>query len=295
MAPKVCFLHSRLALGTAQFGLEYGISNKRGQVPEYEVRTILEEAGNAGIDTIDTAISYGESEKILGRAGVEKWHVITKLPALPDDYINVDAWVSEELKGSLSRLGVSRVRGLLLHRPEQLLSSRGGAIFTAIERLKAEGQVEKVGISLYDVNTLGQILATYSVDIVQVPLNVFDRRWVTSGWLSRLCNRGIEVHTRSAFLQGLLLMAPGSRPARFRPWQTLLNRWDNWLQESNISALQACLSFVLSHEEISRAIIGVTSIYELRELVTTIQNPLVEIPPYLAINDPELINPSRWL
>ena len=121
---------TRLALGTAQFGLPYGIANQAGQVSRKDVSAMLQLAASNGIDTLDTAIAYGESEKSLGQAGTQGFRVVTKLPALPDDCPQVIPWVSEQVDASFTRLGVSSVYGLLLHRPEQLLRQIGELFLT---------------------------------------------------------------------------------------------------------------------------------------------------------------------
>ena len=111
----------KIALGTVQFGTHYGIANTNGQVEKSEAKDILNYAKSFGIDTIDTAISYGLSEQCLGEIGVDDYQVITKLPEIPDDYGNLRIWVERHVKESLNTLGVETLSGLLLHRPNQLL------------------------------------------------------------------------------------------------------------------------------------------------------------------------------
>ena len=91
----------RIALGTAQFGMDYGIANTKGQVTRSEVKEIIQLAESRGIDTIDTAIVYGESEACLGDAGVQGFKVITKLPPLPESCTDVGGWVQEGILGLL--------------------------------------------------------------------------------------------------------------------------------------------------------------------------------------------------
>ena len=106
----------RLALGTVQFGLLYGIANSTGQVSPVDANTMLQLAADHGIDTLDTAIGYGDCETSLGEMGIEGFKVITKLPALPKDCVDVSTWVNEQVSSSLARLGLSAVYGLLLQR-----------------------------------------------------------------------------------------------------------------------------------------------------------------------------------
>ena len=143
----------KLVLGTAQFGMKYGVANKSGHVCALEISEILRTAQLAGMNTIDTAISYGNSEKSLGAQGMSGWNVITKLPEIP----NVDNpynWISRQLNTSCADLGLKKIHGLLLHRPMQLSGNRGSHIWTSLLKLKEEKKVQKIGISIYSVNEL---------------------------------------------------------------------------------------------------------------------------------------------
>ena len=129
---------SRLALGTVQFGLDYGVANSGGLVTLEDAGNIIRQAELNGVDTLDTAIAYGASEATLGQVGVEGWSVITKLPALPDDCQGVATWVTAQIEQSMSRLGVRQLQGVLLHRPEDLFGENGSSLVMALEGLKAE-------------------------------------------------------------------------------------------------------------------------------------------------------------
>ena len=190
----------RLALGTVQFGIPYGVANKSGQVNRDEVAKILNQAYATGLDTIDTAIAYGQSEQRLGDIGIANWKVITKLAAMPESVNNVRSWVKESVSSSFKRLGVSRVRGLLLHHSNQLFAPQGEALYQALNDLKEQDMVEKIGVSIYAPEELDAIWPRFKPDIVQSPFNVFDRRLAESGWLKRLHNSGTEIHVRSVFL-----------------------------------------------------------------------------------------------
>ena len=129
---------------------------------------------------------------------------------------------------------------------------------------------------------------------MQAPFNVLDQRLEKSGWLTRLHNSGIEVHTRSAFLQGLLLMDINKRPVKFNRWQSHWQVWHQWLDIQKLSPLQACLGFVLSHSEINRIVVGVDSLKHLNEIIDSVVEPSIELPEKFISDDLDLINPSRW-
>ena len=294
LTPDIVCPVNYLALGTVQFGLTYGISNQTGQVSRLEAKDMLQMALSSGIDTLDTAIAYGDSESCLGAAGTHGFKLITKLPELPDDTEDVGQWVQQQVMASLSRLGVSSVYGLLLHRSEQLLSLHRIALYQALQTLKETGQVQKVGISIYSPSELSALSPEYHFDLVQAPFNLIDRRLHSSGWMQRLKDGGTEIHTRSSFLQGLLLMSQVDMPAKFIPWSRLWNRWHRWLEDHHVSAVQACLAYPLSFPEIDRIVVGADSQAQLAQIINAASHqPLTELPD-LECNDQDLINPSHW-
>jgi aryl-alcohol dehydrogenase-like predicted oxidoreductase len=283
-----------LVLGTAQFGYAYGIANQSGQVSRDEAAAILDHAWKMGVHTLDTAIAYGESEQRLGEIGIARWRVISKLPAIPDSCADVAGSVQEWVMGSLKRLRIPKLWGLLLHQPHQLLGPQGDALFEALLAIKDQGIVEKIGVSIYDPGELDALCSRYRLDLVQAPFNVLDRRLATSGWLHRLRQAGIEVHTRSTFLQGLLLMEASKRPTRFDRWHSLWVEWDRWLEGQALTPLQACMGFVLSHPEIDCVVVGVDSLRHLQEILRAANTKDVSVPLSLATDDLQLVNPSNW-
>jgi hypothetical protein len=287
----------KLALGTVQFGIPYGIANQQGQVSKTEAAAILAYAHNAGMDTLDTAIAYGDSENTLGTLGIGGWNVISKLPPMPADCNNVDAWVDEQLAASLQRLKVSSLQGLLLHRPEQLLlPKQGQQLYQALRRLQEEKQVAKIGVSIYQPGELDALLAVYNgFDLIQAPFNILDRSLINSGWLQKLHDAGTEIHIRSAFLQGLLLMPSSQRPEKFHRWQALLQQWDAWLEHNQLTALEACLHYPLSIPEISKVVVGTDSLVQLQQIIAASNRHDIPLPPdTLQSHDPQLVNPAQW-
>jgi aryl-alcohol dehydrogenase-like predicted oxidoreductase len=284
---------SRLVLGTVQFGMPYGIANRTGQVPRGEVEAILAQARDAGIECLDTAVGYREAEQRLGEAGTSSFRIITKLPPFPADGGEAGAWVERTVSESLQRLGADSLYGLLLHRPADLLGPAGRAIRDAMESLAAAGRVSKLGVSIYDPQELDSLAGVFQPDVIQAPFNVFDRRLETSGWLARLGAAGVEVHVRSVFLQGLLLMPAASRPSQFAPWRELFSRWDAWLHRERLSPLNACLAFALSRPDIHGIVVGVDSRRQLAEIIAAAV-PGVVAPAELSTADSDLINPGRW-
>ena len=284
----------RLALGTVQFGLPYGVANKSGQVSRAEAKLMVRLASENDIDTIDTAMAYGESEKCLGEAGVENFKLVTKLPAMPNGCLDIHSWIHEQVSSSLVRLGVSQIYALLLHKSEDLLGPNGRELYGALDSLKEKGLVKKIGISIYSPNELEALKNDFSFDLVQAPFNLIDQRLLHSGWMQKLKDNGIEIHTRSAFLQGLLLMKEIDIPPKFSPWKHLWKKWHVWLDENNVSALQSSLAFPLSFPEIARVVVGADSHQQLKEIIKVTSNLLnIDLPNLLSV-DENLINPVNW-
>lgn len=283
----------KLALGTAQFGLDYGIANKEGQISSSEAKKILQTAKNSGINMLDTAAMYGTSERALGQAGVEEFEIVTKLPPVPLHANSISGWVEETIAQSLKNLGASTVYAVLLHRPLQLMDSGGEELYAALQNLRARGWFQKFGLSVYEPSELELILPHFRVDLIQAPLNLIDRRLISSGWLQHLSDNGIEVHARSAFLQGALLMQPKERPQYFKPWSDSFDHYDQWLKTEKLSPLEACLGFAY-HSPVDRVIVGVDSSAQLEAIVKAIPDDPLTPPKELESSEPNLINPGNW-
>jgi hypothetical protein len=184
--------------------------------------------------------------------------------------------------------------GVLIHVPRQLLDENGILLYKGLTVLKNSGKIGKIGISVYEPNELDKILKLYKFDIVQLPFNILDRRFEQTNWLKKLKDLGIEIHVRSVFLQGLLLMKPEDRPKYFSKWNELLKSYDNWLKDNKISPIKACLSHVLAISEIDKIVFGVDSLLNLKEIDSSISSNSQVAPDYLCTDDIEIINPAFW-
>jgi aryl-alcohol dehydrogenase-like predicted oxidoreductase len=284
----------KIGLGTVQFGVPYGVTNTTGQVNPTQAQAITHRAYAAGIDTLDTAIAYGSSETVLGDIGVESWKVITKLPAVPEHCDDISSWLNAQVEASLARLKLGRVYALLLHRPAQLLEEIGPVLNTALQTLKANGIVDKIGVSVYGTAEMEALFGRYTFDLVQAPLNIVDRTFVDSGWAQRLNNEGIEIHTRSAFLQGLLLVPHSKRPTKFNRWEYIWTEWERWLEATGLTPLQACLRLTNTLDAIDKVIVGVESVTQLDQILAAHDGPLPSLPQFKSLHDNRLTNPATW-
>lgn len=287
-------MNSKLVIGSAQFGINYGIANTIGQVKSEEVKKILNFALSEDITYIDTATSYGESEKVLGGLNVNRFQVITKIPKIPNDQTNLYNWLESSVLESLNRLNVNSIHALLLHNPEDLLGAHGLTLYKGLKELQKKRIVKKIGISVYSINEIKVITDKYDVDIIQCPLNLIDRSLVESGWHKKLKKMGIEIHVRSIFMQGLLLMKKDLIPKNLSKWNYIWNKWHSWIDKENINPLHACIAFVSSIDEIDRIIVGVDSFKHIEEIAQSYKLKQVHEFPNISSNDIDLINPSLW-
>lgn len=284
----------KIALGTVQFGSKYGVANTNGKTSHREVVNILNYARDVGIDLLDTAAVYGESESVLGQTGVSDWRIVTKVPPMDQEVELKDIWLIDQVKKSLDRLGIDSLAGLLLHKPEDLLTDKSGKYLKALQQLKNEGLVRKVGYSIYCPSILTELTKIFWPDVVQAPFNVFDQRLVRSGWLSRLKERDTEVHVRSVLLQGLLQMSPESRPKYFDRWASAFSRWDRETLEVGISPVSAAYSFVFQEDGIDKVIVGVETLSHLQYITGVYRNPLKQLVHGINCDDSELLDPFNW-
>ena len=284
----------RLCLGTVQFGLPYGITNQAGQVPEIEVRRILDLAALAGIDLLDTAQAYGTAESVLGRCWPEEVprRLISKLPAGAPP----ESWESS-LITSMRRLQASKLHGFLLHRSSDLLDAHGTALMHWLEGLRARGLVERIGVSIYEASEL-EGLPLDRLQLVQLPLSVYDQRLIRDGTINRLRNLGIAVHVRSVLLQGLLLQSPHKWPdhlsAAFRDHHV---RRLKHLRQQQLSPLSGALNFVHACEDVEAVLIGVVARQELAEILQVwrqAQSSPHEMPLEWAWENAMDLDPRRW-
>lgn len=283
----------RLCLGTAQFGLDYGVANRTGRIGPPDAEAIVARAYDSGVRYLDTAVAYGESERVLGSIGVSGWSITSKLPVVPSGVDEVGEWVEHQVAGSLRRLGVTRLHAFLLHHPAQLLEPVGPALYDGLLAARAAGRVDKIGISVYRPSELDQLLDRFPIDLIQFPYNVVDRRFADSGWLDRLSG-SVELQARSIFLQGLLLMPAEERPVGFRRWKDLWTRWEEWLRREGISGVEGSLGFVMSDPRVDRAVVGVDTLDHLEELLSAVASDTGPPPKDLSVEDPVLVDPSQW-
>jgi len=288
----------KLGLGTVQFGVPYGVSNTHGQPDAAEVKRILLMAENAGVSVLDTATSYGEAEATLGQSlgPHHNFAIVTKTPVLGGGRTvgeSIDI-LRSTFETSLRRMKQDSVYGLLLHQSADLFTPEGQRIADAMLELVENGLVQKIGVSVYTAEEIDGVLNVFTPDLVQLPLSIFDQRLLCSGHLAMLKSRGMEIHVRSVFLQGLMLME--SAPAYFQPIRGHMERYAEFLRQTGMSRIEAALSFVSAVPEVDVAIVGVACSKELAEVLSAHERAKGRRENFaaFAIEDESMVNPALW-
>ena len=278
---------NKLALGTVQFGLDYGVTNLSGQVAIGEVKNILDYAKEKSIDTLDTASGYGNSEQVLGEVGVNNYRIITKTTPLKNGIDGV-------IKGfyqSLDSLNIGQVDGLLIHNIDDTKDKGFGKLFHKLNELKEEGVIKKIGFSTYTPEQVDFLLENFDFDLIQVPFNVFDTRLVEGGQLKALKKKNIEIHARSVFLQGVLLSFD-SLSDYFSTWDAQFEQYQGLVREKELSLLEYALNFALNTQELDKILVGVDSVNQLTDIVNAFKSD-VDLKAF-KIDDINLLNPNLW-
>lgn len=280
----------QLALGTVQFGLDYGVSNTQGQVDIDELAAILNFAQDSGIKLLDTALQYGDAQKRLGQLQAAKhFKIISKLTATSFN----NKGITEQLETTLSQLQCPQITGVMFHDADELLASQGKLAFAELEQCKSQGLTQSIGVSVYKPEQLIAILERFELDLVQLPFNCLDQRFVPL--FSQLEQLGIEVHCRSLFLQGLLLMEPEQRPSWFQQFQPQLDKFEQAQQQAKTSKLTTALAIGEDYKAINYGVIGCTSVNQLAEIITSHKQAKLALNwPQLASDDEQLLLPYNW-
>jgi len=292
-------LIKKICLGTAQFGMDYGVANKKGKISPEETFRILDFAHQTGIITLDTSPAYGESEHLIGKfmsKTGKPFQAVSKTHLASEDKNDINL-IERSARKTLESLGQKKLYGMLLHKFEDIIST-DNKIWHAFELLKEKHLTEKIGCSVYRPEELEYMLMhKLNFDIIQIPYSVFDRRF--EPYMEGLKKKNVEIHARSVFLQGLVfLKAHGAADLVPEIGQYVEIAW-NLAEEYGIPVSALCLNFVLSNANVDKAVIGVDSLSHLEKNIEDIDtiDKLQDIKDKLAkltVLDEEILLPYKW-
>ena len=290
---------SSLCVGTAQFGMSYGIANDTGQIDFDSIIQIVDYSLNEGVEFFDTAQAYGDSEILLGRAlGASKYKDKAKIISkLSPDISFKD--VNSVFNNSLKNLRSDSLWGLLLHRYE--ITRDYSKIFKEVSMLKTDGKLRFFGVSIYEPEDAMHALTNDNIDIIQVPFNILDRRLVDLNFFDLAVKYDKKIFVRSIYLQGLLLLNRDQLIKRNMQWVIphLSYLW-NFIEQNKIDIKEFALKSVLDMSNGARIITGIDSLDQLKEnnkasTSVNINNQVLEswwknVPNYPV----KLLNPALW-
>tara|TARA_B100000965_G_scaffold404403_1_gene435038 strand:+ start:815 stop:1696 length:882 start_codon:yes stop_codon:yes gene_type:complete len=285
----------KFIIGTAQIGSIYGISNeKKKKLSFIEIKKILKKSKSLGIKDLDTAISYN-NDKILGKVGVKSFNINTKISIFKFKNKNdITKFYEKKIIKSLKNLKIKKFNSILIHNPDELKKDNNSKlIYKSLILLKKKKLFRKIGISIYNFNQLKRLLKYYKFDIIQLPFNVFDQRLIKNNFIEKLHSKKIEIHVRSIFLQGLLLMKNNKINKKFKKWKKAINKWAEYTQDDRLIKLNTCINFVKSNSRISKILIGVNSVKELEEINNS-KFKCLNLPNFKLSNKNKLINATYW-
>jgi aryl-alcohol dehydrogenase-like predicted oxidoreductase len=295
---------ARLALGTAQLGVDYGVANRGGRPPGDEVDRILGTALDLGIEYVDTAAAYGDAEVAIGRflraaRPSDRLRVGTKTPRFASG-LSATALaraLAESIDRSRVRLGRDVIDDLLIHAAENL-REYGQALVDLLVDHQAAGRVGRIGISIYDADDVRLAMAYPPLAVTQFPFSVFHRELAEQGLADDLRRAGHETFARSALQQGLLTLDPAQGEAAVRGSGTWLARFRDVCAQHDVEPLAAALAYAVSESRADFVVVGVDSSDQLRRLsrllaidlpahfADEVATRLLDVPP--PVRDPRL-------
>lgn len=285
---------TQLILGTAQFGAGYGITNNKRRIDDQSVIEIVDTALARGISLFDTATDYGDSQDRLGALAEQTTTAsfITKFSLAETGEPPTAESLYEE---SMRRLRVEKLAGLLFHKVADLSDERSLLAFDVVRRARDAGIIDRVGVSIYDKSDLNRVLTAFpDLDILQIPGSIVDRRLLDDDDVHALSARGVEIHVRSVFLQGLLLADPSAFDERFVALSPVVASLRSHALETGVELLELLLSFVRDYPIVDAVLVGATSVAEIGAIADAWgapSGPLFDMAPALPL---EVIDPRRW-
>ena len=282
---------SKLSIGTAQFGMPYGIANQNGQVNANEIQSILDFAYENDINTLDTAKAYGNSEKSIGEYLIKtekSWNIITKVN-------DGDKSIVEQIQDSKEKLTV-KPTVVLAHSANLFIDP---VFQLELQEAKDNELIGSIGVSLYNEKEINQVLESHlKPKVVQLPMNILDTRLYRHGVLDKLFEKGIEIHVRSAFLQGLFYLSKFYLENHFEDVVPCLEKLKSISAKVGLTLAELSLLWLASLKEVSKIIIGVDNVNQLKAHLETLKknvdSSIFEEALSIHYENENILNPSLW-
>ena len=298
---------SIFTLGTVQLGMDYGLGEHRKKPSEEKAFSILDTAMENGIDNLDTANNYADSEAIIGkwlqkRKAENKslpW-IVTKIGPLKHgsrDILRDD--ILYQTEGCLKALGTDTLDCLMLHNFEDY-EQDADEISKVFNDLKSQGVCTNTALSVYSRHDYN-LVAQSGFDGVQIPLNVFDWEKIENGEIEKIAKASMSIFVRSVFLQGLVFKKPDDLPEGMSFCAPYLKKYLELCREWSLSPDVLALSFVLSVPGVTTTVMGcdteaqvIANCNLFDKTITLSQNQLDALREAFSGIDKRVINPGAW-
>lgn len=289
-------MNSKLILGTVQFGLNYGVNNSAGKPSKENIKSILDSAYNSGIQLLDTAEAYGDSQNKIGEYhnnSTNKFNVITKFSSNAEGFsLNIIERVYNDLK----ILDVDKLYCYMFHSFDDF-----NKYFEKYRKdlltLKRDGIINNIGVSLYSNDELESVLKFNEITLVQLPFNLLDNNNKRGNIIKKAKAKGIEIHTRSAFLQGLFFKNTSEFTVKIKPLEPYLNLLND-LCDEDYKMNDLALNYVCNQKNIDKVLIGVDNVHQLesnilseKKMITKELTNNIEV---IDVKETKLLHPSNW-
>ncbi|AKB18835.1 aldo/keto reductase [Methanosarcina sp. WWM596] len=291
---------SRLTLGTAQLGLDYGINNLVGKPKKREALKILEYAYLNNINSFDTASAYGDSESIVGnflKTKHSKCYITSKLESLSKNNVSkkdIERIIYESIEKSAYNLDIECIDNYLIHDFQDIFFY--DELLPSLKKAKRDGLIDNLGVSIYTPNEAEKVMQMNAFDTIQIPLNIFDQRFLSNSLLKRLKEKNFIIFSRSVFLQGLFFKDRRNLPTNLTHAKNYLIKLDQLAEEKKVTISKLALDFVKSIEEIDSIVIGVDSLQQLNQNIKDFESndtPGIDMSAFANINE-NVIDPRKW-
>lgn len=287
---------NKLIFGTANLINNYTLI--RNKQANKQIIQILNHLKKKKILNLDTSIEYKNVDKKIKLSRFEKWKIITKINLQRfEDYKDENKIIQKLsilIKKNAKNIGVKQIHTLLIQNTNFLLKKNGHRFFFILRKIKEYGLVNKIGYSIYDFNTIRSLVKNFKPDIIQCPCNIFDNRINNKQISLFIKKKKIEIHARSIFLKGSLLLKAKNLPKQISQWREKFKEFEDWVKKNNYSRLEVCMNFVLNNHMVNKVIIGADNLQQLKQILNIKKRRKIKIPKKFFITDQNLLNPSKW-
>jgi len=288
----------KIVLGTAQFSGDYGITGKKNKISKKEIHKILRTLLSKKLNHLDTSLEYKNSFDKINSFNFKNWQITTKLSPRKLNFSseeNLYLSVENEINNIKEKLSVKNIKNLLIRNSDIFLTQKGKILFKVLKKIKKKKLIKNFGYSIYNFQSLEEIIVSCKPDLIQCPYSILDRRIENVQIINLLKKRRIKIQARSIFLQGILLRKVGQLPIFFHKWKKIFLNFEKILEINKLSALSVCLNYVINNKNIDEILVGVQSENELKQLLNLRKKKKIFInKKYLIVKSLTLLDPRKW-